>query len=98
MAFGHHGNRIRDFSSPRRLRSRMEIIMKDTEKMRGTVKWFDARRGFGFLADEDGADYFVHFSQIQMDGFKKLQAGQEIEFELSEDDQGRTIAVEVVPL
>lgn len=72
--------------------------MRDTEKMRGTVKWFDAGKGFGFLTDEDGEDYFVHYSQIRMDGFKKLQPGQNVEFELSEDNQGRMTAVEVVPV
>lgn len=50
------------------------------------------------MTDGDGVDYFVHFSQIRMDGFKKLQAGQEVEFEVSEDDQGRTVAAEVVPI
>lgn len=67
-------------------------------KKKGTVKWFDTRRGFGFVTDGDGVDYFVHFSQIRMDGFKKLQSGQEVEFEVSEDDQGRTVAAEVVPV
>lgn len=67
-------------------------------KKKGTVKWFDTRRGFGFVADGDGVDYFVHFSQIRMDGFKKLQSGQEVEFEVSKDDQGRTVAAEVVPV
>ena len=54
--------------------------------------------GSGFWQMKMERTILSHFSQIQMDGFKKLQAGQEIEFELSEDDQGRTIAVEVVPL
>lgn len=67
-------------------------------KKKGTVKWFDTGRGFGFVSDDGGVDYFVHFSQIRMEGFKKLQAGQEVEFEISEDGQGRTIAAEVVPV
>lgn len=67
-------------------------------KKKGTVKWFDTKRGFGFVTDDDGVDYFVHFSQIRMEGFKKLQTGQEVEFEVSEDGQGRTVAAEVVPV
>lgn len=67
-------------------------------KKKGTVKWFDTKRGFGFVTDDDGVDYFVHFSQIRMEGFKKLQTGQEVEFEVSKDGQGRTVAAEVVPV
>lgn len=71
--------------------------MSKNKRTKGTVRWFDARRGFGFVADEDGVDYFVHFSQIEMEGFKKLRAGQEVEFERAEDSQGRGAAVAVVP-
>lgn len=67
-------------------------------KMNGTVKWFDVRKGFGFISDEDGMDYFVHFSEIRGDGFKRLRDGQSVTFESGEDDQGRLVArlVEVV--
>ena len=63
-------------------------------EMNGTVKWFDVRKGFGFISDEDGMDYFVHFSEIRGDGFKRLRDGQSVTF----DDQGRLVArlVEVV--
>ena len=44
-------------------------------KMNGTVKWFDVRKGFGFVSDEDGIDYFVYFSEIQGEGFKRLRDG-----------------------
>ena len=47
-------------------------------EMRGIVKWFDVRKGFGFITDEEGMDYFVHYSEIQGDGFKKLRDGQAV--------------------
>ena len=67
-------------------------------KLNGTVKWFDVRKGLGFISDEEGMDYFVHFSEIQGDGFKRLRDGQDVVFEAGEDDKGRLVArtVEVV--
>lgn len=62
----------------------------------GTVKWFNARRGFGFVADESGAEYFVHYSDIQMDGFKILRIDQKVEFIPGEDERGRAVAYEVM--
>lgn len=61
-------------------------------KMDGTVKWFDVRKGFGFIEDGEGVDYFVHFTEIQGDGFKRLREGQAVTFEAGEDEQGRTVA------
>ena len=61
-------------------------------KMNGTVKWFDVRKGFGFISDGDGMDYFVHFSEIQGEGFKRLRDGQEVTFEAGEADKGRLVA------
>ena len=61
-------------------------------KLNGTVKWFDVRKGFGFISDEEGMDYFVHFSEIQGDGFKRLRDGQDVVFEAGEDDKGRLVA------
>ncbi len=55
---------------------------------RGRVKWFSAEKGFGFIEREDGDDVFVHFSAIQSDGFKTLEEGQEVEFEIVEGDRG----------
>ena len=63
--------------------------------MQGVVKWFNARKGFGFITDEDGLDYFVHFSEIQQDGFRKLDAIQHVIFEPGEDGRGRSIAKQV---
>lgn len=56
--------------------------------MKGTVKWFNAKRGFGFISDEEGNDVFVHFSALQMDGFKVLDEGDEVEFEVIEGEKG----------
>jgi len=54
----------------------------------GTVKWFNAEKGFGFISREDGSDVFVHFSAIQGDGFKTLEEGQEVSFEIVEGNRG----------
>ncbi|SFL68414.1 cold-shock protein [Halanaerobium salsuginis] len=54
----------------------------------GTVKWFDGKKGYGFIEREDGDDVFVHFSAIQQEGFKTLEEGQEVEFEIVEGDRG----------
>lgn len=64
-------------------------------ELRGTVKWFDVRKGFGFIMDEDGMDYFVHYSEIQGEGFKRLRNGQRVTFETGEDGKGRSIAKKV---
>ncbi|MFW6264732.1 MAG: cold-shock protein CspD [Bacillota bacterium] len=54
----------------------------------GKVKWFNDQKGFGFIEREAGDDVFVHFSAIQSDGFKSLEEGQEVEFEIVEGDRG----------
>ena len=54
----------------------------------GTVKWFSAEKGYGFIEREDGDDVFVHFSAIQTDGFKSLEEGQKVEFEIAEGERG----------
>ena len=54
----------------------------------GTVKWFDAKKGYGFIEREDGDDVFVHFSAIQDEGFKTLEDGAKVEFEIVEGDRG----------
>ncbi len=69
--------------------------MAKKDFMNGTVKWFDVRKGYGFISDEDGVDCFVHFSNINMEGFKRLKAGQTVTFVQDEDEQGRTVAKEV---
>ena len=57
-------------------------------RITGTVKWFNDAKGFGFLAREGGPDVFVHFSAIQMDGFKTLAEGQQVSFEIKTGDKG----------
>ena len=64
----------------------------------GTVKWFNEQKGFGFVSDDDGSgDVFVHFSAIQMDGFKTLSEGQKVTFDTEADprDPGKLRAVNV---
>ncbi|MFR2838256.1 MAG: cold shock domain-containing protein [Zhenhengia sp.] len=56
--------------------------------MTGTVKWFNAEKGFGFISREDGDDVFVHFSAIQGDGFKSLEAGQQVSFDITKGPRG----------
>ena len=64
---------------------------------KGTVKWFNNQKGYGFISDEQGNDVFVHFSALQMDGFKVLDEGDEVEFEVIEGEKGPQ-AVNVVRL
>ncbi len=56
--------------------------------MKGTVKWFNAEKGFGFITTEEGNDVFAHYSQIQKEGFKTLEEGQEVEFNVVEGQKG----------
>lgn len=55
---------------------------------KGTVKWFNAEKGFGFITGEDGKDVFAHFSQIQSSGYKTLEEGQEVSFEITQGPKG----------
>ena len=54
----------------------------------GTVKWFNAKKGYGFITDEAGKAVFVHFSPLNMDGFKELKDGEAVEFEVVDGDKG----------
>ena len=54
----------------------------------GTVKWFNSEKGYGFIAVDGGQDVFVHFSAIEMDGYKSLEDGQRVEFEIAQGNKG----------
>ena len=54
----------------------------------GTVKWFNAKKGYGFLSDAEGKDVFVHYSALQMDGFKELKDGEAVEFDVVDGEKG----------
>ena len=64
---------------------------------KGTVKWFNNQKGYGFISDEEGKDVFVHYSGLNMDGFKTLEEGQEVEYEVTDGAKGPQ-AVNVTPL
>jgi len=57
--------------------------------MQGKVKWFDERKGYGFIESEEGEDVFVHYSEIQSEGFKTLEEGQNVEFDVVQGDKGK---------
>jgi cold shock protein len=67
------------------------------ERHVGTVKWFNATKGFGFIGREDGEDVFVHFSALQMEGYKRLEENQKVEFSIEQGPKGLQ-ASNVVPL
>ena len=67
-----------------------------SERINGTVKWFNPAKGYGFLGRENGEDVFVHFSAVQMDGYRRLEQGQQVEFSVEEGPKGLQ-AVNVIP-
>ena len=58
------------------------------ERLKGTVKWFNNAKGYGFIGRADGPDVFVHYSAVQGDGYKSLQEGDAVEFEITEGQKG----------
>ncbi len=64
----------------------------------GTVKWFNAEKGYGFISQQGGEDVFVHFSEIKMDGFKTLDEGQKVSFDVTTGQNGKLQASNVVKL
>jgi CspA family cold shock protein len=68
-----------------------------SERIIGTVKWFNGSKGYGFLAQEGGEDVFVHYSAINMEGYRTLDEGQKVEFSVEEGPKGLQ-AVNVVPI
>ena len=67
-------------------------------KSKGKVKWFNDAKGFGFIEQDGGSDIFVHYSAIQMDGFKTLKQGQDVEFEITEGAKGPQAANVMKPI
>ncbi len=68
-----------------------------SERMTGTVKWFNGAKGYGFIAREVGDDVFVHYSAIQGEGFRNLEEGQRVEFDVEQDRKGaRAVNVSVL--
>lgn len=59
-----------------------------SDRIQGTVKWFNTVKGYGFIGREEGDDVFVHFSAIQMDGYRKLEEGQNVEFTIEDGPKG----------
>jgi cold shock protein len=68
-----------------------------SERIVGTVKWFNAAKGYGFLGRENGDDVFVHYSVINMDGYKRLEKDQQVEFSIEDGPKGLQ-ATDVVPI
>jgi cold shock protein len=68
-----------------------------SERVLGTVKWFNASKGYGFIERQDGPDVFVHFTAIQSDGYRSLQEGQRVEFSIEKGPKGLQ-AAKVVPV
>jgi len=73
------------------------IFFEDSIMIKGKVKWFDAKKGYGFITAENGEDVFVHYSDIDAEGYKTLREDDEVEFEISEGKKGLK-AVNVKPL
>lgn len=67
---------------------RFNIVLGGVFMEKGTVKWFNSEKGYGFISRENGDDVFVHFSAITMDGFKTLEEGQAVNFEIIKGDKG----------
>jgi cold shock protein len=73
-------------SGKRRRRQQHEV--RKCTVAQGTVKWFNSEKGYGFIAVDGGPDVFVHFSAIEMDGYKLLEDGQRVEFEIAQGQKG----------
>ena len=70
------------------LDSLLESIQEEVCMQQGTVKWFNAKKGYGFISDANGSDVFVHFSALNMEGFKELKDGEAVECEVVEGEKG----------
>jgi CspA family cold shock protein len=66
----------------------VQLTHQEKKMPQGTVKWFNAEKGYGFIAVDGGADVFVHYSAIQADGYRSLDEGQRVEFEIAQGAKG----------
>lgn len=64
------------------------LIVEENTMSKGTVKWFNNQKGYGFISDAEGNDVFVHFSGLNMEGYKTLNEGEEVEFDVVEGAKG----------
>lgn len=64
------------------------IVLLETKSYEGVVKWFDARKGYGFITTPDGDDVFVHYTFIPGDGYRRLEQGERVQFELVKSNRG----------
>jgi CspA family cold shock protein len=83
--------------APQHLFSYLTEVNSMSERIVGTVKWFNGSKGYGFLSQPDGADVFVHYSAIQSDGYRTLQEGQKVEFSIEKGPKGLQ-AANVIPM
>jgi len=75
---------------------RMENL-RMSDRLMGTVKWFNATKGYGFIGRDEGEDVFVHFSAVEMEGYRRLKEGQKVEFSVEQGPKGLQ-AANVIPL
>lgn len=66
------------------------------QRTRGTVKWFNSEKGYGFITQENGPDLFVHYSEIQSKGFRSLNEGDKVEFEITDGKKGKQASAVIV--
>lgn len=75
-------------NSKQPVKDKTKIQMEVSFMVKGTVKWFNASKGYGFLSQENGEDVFVHYSALQGDGYKSLNEGEAVEFEVTNGPKG----------
>ncbi len=68
-----------------------------SDRLMGTVKWFNATKGYGFIGRDEGEDVFVHFSAVEMEGYRRLKEGQKVEFSVEQGPKGLQ-AANVIPI
>jgi cold shock protein len=71
--------------------------LRMSDRFMGTVKWFNATKGYGFIGRDEGEDVFVHFSAVEMEGYRRLKEGQKVEFSVEQGPKGLQ-AANVIPL